>query len=94
MCSARRVALTGKARFPFAAQKISIIGPYCGHVFDQIPEWIKKESPTTRDLWHQTCPISQVNFISTMHFRSFGKNTSGIALLTNKTLDPSSPNFH
>jgi arabinan endo-1,5-alpha-L-arabinosidase len=66
----------------------------CGHVFDQIPEWIKKESPNTRDLWAPDLSYFAGEFHLYYAFSIFGKNTSGIALLTNKSLDPSSPNFH
>ena len=66
----------------------------CGHVFDQVPEWIKKESPTTKELWAPDISHFAGEFHLYYAFSVFGKNTSGIALLTNKTLDPSSLNFH
>ncbi|HVW76357.1 MAG TPA: arabinan endo-1,5-alpha-L-arabinosidase [Alloacidobacterium sp.] len=65
----------------------------CGQVFDQIPDWIHKESPGTVDLWAPD--ISYVNGEYRLYYAYslFGKNTSGIALATNKTLDRSSPNY-
>jgi arabinan endo-1,5-alpha-L-arabinosidase len=65
----------------------------CGFVFSQIPDWIKKESPETKDLW-----APDISFFNGMYhlyyaFSIFGKNTSGIALLTNKTLDPQSASY-
>jgi arabinan endo-1,5-alpha-L-arabinosidase len=66
----------------------------CGFVFLQVPDWIKKESPQTKELWAPD--ISYFNGLYHLYyaFSAFGVNTSGIALLTNKTLDPKSPDFH
>jgi arabinan endo-1,5-alpha-L-arabinosidase len=66
----------------------------CGYVFDSIPEWIKKESPKTRELWAPDISYFDGKYHLYYAFSVFGKNTSGIALLTNKTLDPKSPDFH
>jgi arabinan endo-1,5-alpha-L-arabinosidase len=66
----------------------------CGQVFDQVPEWIKKESPQTKELWAPDISYFKGEYHLYYAFSVFGKNTSGIALLTNKTLDPHSPNFH
>jgi arabinan endo-1,5-alpha-L-arabinosidase len=65
----------------------------CGHVFDAIPDWIHQRSPGTKELWAPD--ISYVNHEYRLYYAYslFGKNTSGIALATNKTLDPASPDF-
>jgi len=65
----------------------------CGHVFDVIPSWILERSPGTKDLWAPD--ISYVNHEYRLYYAYslFGKNTSGIALATNKTLDPANPDF-
>ncbi|HMH15152.1 MAG TPA: arabinan endo-1,5-alpha-L-arabinosidase [Edaphobacter sp.] len=65
----------------------------CGHVFDTIPAWILERSPGTKELWAPD--ISYVNHEYRLYYAYslFGKNTSGIALATNKTLDPASPDF-
>ncbi|MGH9529469.1 MAG: arabinan endo-1,5-alpha-L-arabinosidase [Terriglobales bacterium] len=67
---------------------------HCGYVFDSIPDWIKKESPNTRELWAPDISYFDGRFHLYYAFSVFGKNTSGIALLTNKTLNPASPDFH
>ncbi|MGH9512654.1 MAG: arabinan endo-1,5-alpha-L-arabinosidase [Terriglobales bacterium] len=67
---------------------------HCGYVFDSIPEWIKKESPSTRELWAPDISYFDGEYHLYYAFSVFGKNTSGIALLTNKTLNPKSPDFH
>jgi len=66
----------------------------CGHVFAGIPEWIKKESPETKELWAPDISYFNGEYHLYYAFSVFGKNTSGIALATNKTLDPKSPSFH
>jgi arabinan endo-1,5-alpha-L-arabinosidase len=66
----------------------------CGSVFEQIPEWIKKESPETKELWAPDISYFNGEYHLYYAFSAFGKNTSGIALLTNKTLNPKSPDFH
>ena len=57
----------------------------CGFVFSQIPDWIKKESPETKDLWAPDISYFDGTYHLYYAFSIFGKNTSGIALLTNKT---------
>lgn len=59
----------------------------CGHVFDAIPEWIRKESPGTRDLWAPDISFENGEYRLYYAYSLFGKNTSGIALATNPTLD-------
>jgi arabinan endo-1,5-alpha-L-arabinosidase len=66
----------------------------CGFVLPGIPDWIKKESPGTRELWAPDISYFNGEYHLYYAFSLFGKNTSGIALLTNKTLDPTSRNFH
>ncbi len=66
----------------------------CGNVFDEIPEWIKQESPLTRELWAPDISFFNGEYHLYYAFSVFGKNTSGIALATSKTMDPNSPDFH
>jgi arabinan endo-1,5-alpha-L-arabinosidase len=66
----------------------------CGFVLQQIPDWIKKESPETKELWAPDISYFDGLYRLYYAFSAFGKNTSGIALLTNKTLDPKNPAFH
>lgn len=65
----------------------------CGYVFTHIPDWIQKESPGTKELWAPDISYFNGEFHLYYAFSLFGKNTSGIALVTNKALDPASPNF-
>lgn len=65
----------------------------CGQVLTEIPEWIKKESPGTKELWAPDISYFHGSFHLYYAYSLFGKNTSGIALLTNKTLDLASPDY-
>jgi arabinan endo-1,5-alpha-L-arabinosidase len=65
----------------------------CGHVFDNIPEWIQKDSPGTKDLWAPDISYYKGGYRLYYAYSLFGKNTSGIALATNTTLDSASPNY-
>ena len=67
---------------------------FCGFVFDKMPGWIVKMSPKTRELWAPDISYFNGEYHLYYAFSVFGKNTSGIALLTNKTLNPTSPEFH
>jgi len=65
----------------------------CGWALPGIPDWIKTQSPATKNLWAPD--ISYFNGFYHLYyaFSAFGVNTSGIALLTNKTLDPKSRDY-
>lgn len=65
----------------------------CGQVFSAIPEWIQKRSPGTKDLWAPDISFVNGEYRLYYAYSLFGKNTSGIALATNKTLDFASPNY-
>jgi arabinan endo-1,5-alpha-L-arabinosidase len=62
----------------------------CGYVLSDIPAWIKEKSPKTRELWAPDISYFDGEFHLYYAYSSFGVNTSGIALLTNKTLNPHS----
>ncbi len=65
----------------------------CGHVFDAVPDWIRRDSPGTVDLWAPDISYYKGEYRLYYAYSLFGKNTSGIALATNKTLDPRSPDY-
>jgi arabinan endo-1,5-alpha-L-arabinosidase len=66
----------------------------CGYVLPGIPQWIRTESPETKELWAPDISYFDGQYHLYYAFSAFGKNTSGIALLTNKTLDPKDAQFH
>ncbi len=65
----------------------------CGAVFPAIPEWIQQMSPKTEELWAPDISYFDGLYHLYYAFSAFGKNTSGIALATNETLDASSPKY-
>jgi arabinan endo-1,5-alpha-L-arabinosidase len=65
----------------------------CGYVLPRIPDWIRKASPKTRNLWAPDISYFDGLFHLYYAYSAFGVNTSGIALLTNKTLDPQKPEY-
>src|SRR5436305_14802774 len=65
----------------------------CGSVLSGIPEWVKTASPATKELWAPDISYFSGEYHLYYAFSVFGKNTSGIALLTNKTLDSGSSNY-
>lgn len=83
-----------KGQLPIKCSKDLHEWKFCGYVFEQIPDWIKKESPKTHELWAPDISFFHGEYHLYYAFSVFGKNTSGIALVTNKTLDTSSSDFH
>jgi arabinan endo-1,5-alpha-L-arabinosidase len=85
---------TRKGEIPIRCSQDLHYWKLCGSVFDRIPDWIRKESPETKELWAPDISYFSGEYHLYYAFSAFGKNTSGIALLTNKTLNPNSPDFH
>ena len=83
-----------KGELPIRCSKDLHEWKLCGYVFDKIPGWIIQQSPKTRELWAPDISYFNDEYHLYYAFSVFGKNTSGIALLTNKTLNPRSPDFH
>jgi arabinan endo-1,5-alpha-L-arabinosidase len=65
----------------------------CGQVFTEIPDWIQKDSPGTKELWAPDISYFNDEYHLYYAYSLFGKNTSGIALATNRTIDPDSPDY-
>lgn len=91
------VFATGKApdggQFPVRCSEDLIHWRHCGHVFDEIPAWIQQSSPGTKELWAPDISFSHGVYRLYYAYSLFGKNTSGIALATNKTLNQKSPDY-
>ena len=65
----------------------------CGAVFPELPAWIRELSPKTTELWAPDVSFFDGVFHLYYAFSVFGKNTSGIGLATNVTLDSASPEY-
>jgi arabinan endo-1,5-alpha-L-arabinosidase len=83
-----------KGELPIRCSNDLHVWKMCGYVFDKIPEWITKESPQTKELWAPDISYFNGEYHLYYAFSVFGKNTSGIVLLTNKTLNSKSADFH
>jgi arabinan endo-1,5-alpha-L-arabinosidase len=83
-----------EGQFPIRCSHDLLAWKLCGQVFNKIPAWIHAASPTTKELWAPDISYFQGRFHLYYAYSAFGVNTSGIALATNKTLDPQSPKYH
>jgi arabinan endo-1,5-alpha-L-arabinosidase len=81
-------------QFPIRCSTNLIDWKLCGHVLDAIPVWIHAASPATKELWAPDISFFSGKYHLYYAYSAFGVNTSGIALLTNETLDPKSPKYH
>jgi arabinan endo-1,5-alpha-L-arabinosidase len=63
-------------------------------VFDNIPPWIKERSPGTKNLWAPDISHENGRYRLYYAYSLSGKNTSVIALVTNKRLDAASPDYN
>ncbi|HTW81788.1 MAG TPA: arabinan endo-1,5-alpha-L-arabinosidase [Terracidiphilus sp.] len=87
-------AAPGGGQLPIRCSPNLIDWKFCGRVFDETPAWIHQVSPQTRDLWAPDISLFNGKYHLYYAYSAFGVNTSGIALATNDTLDPASPNYH
>ena len=92
------VFATGRApeggQLPIRCSTDLIHWRFCGQVFPGIPAWIKKRSPKTKSLWAPDISHEDHEYRLYYAYSLFGRNTSGIALAVNKTLNPASPKYH
>jgi arabinan endo-1,5-alpha-L-arabinosidase len=85
---------SAEGQFPIRCSNDLLAWKLCGHVFDQIPAWIREASPKTRELWAPDISLFRGKYHLYYAYSLFGTNTSGIALATNETLDPKNPRYH
>jgi arabinan endo-1,5-alpha-L-arabinosidase len=88
-----RPATAQLPQFPIRCSDDLHVWKRCGAVFPSIPEWIQQMSPKTEELWAPDVSYFDGLYHLYYAFSAFGKNTSGIALATNETLDPASPKY-
>jgi arabinan endo-1,5-alpha-L-arabinosidase len=80
-------------QFPIRCSTDLVHWKLCGYVLSDIPAWIKQESPKTKELWAPDISYFDGEFHLYYAYSSFGSNMSGIALMTNKTLNAQSPDY-
>jgi arabinan endo-1,5-alpha-L-arabinosidase len=64
-----------------------------GHVFEKLPDWVAAEVPRARNAWAPDISFYDGKYHLYYSLSSFGVNHSAIALATNRTLDPNSPDY-
>jgi arabinan endo-1,5-alpha-L-arabinosidase len=62
-------------------------------VLPDVPQWIRKESPQTKELWAPDIAYFNGEVPPLLRVLRLRKEHSGIAMLTNRTLDPKKPSF-
>ncbi len=63
-------------------------------VFDETPEWVLKTIPKFRgSMWAPDIIKKDGTYYLYYSVSAFGRNTSAIGVVTNKTLDPASPEY-
>jgi arabinan endo-1,5-alpha-L-arabinosidase len=93
------VFATGRApnggQIPIRCSKDLIAWKQCGSVLAQLPDWITNDPgvPHARDIWAPDISYFDGKFHLYYAYSAFGKNTSGIGLATNVTLDASRPDY-
>ncbi len=80
-------------QFPIRCSTDLLAWKRCGEVFPAIPAWIREMSPKTPELWAPDISYFDGLYHLYYAFSVFGKNTSGIALATNVTLDRTDPKY-
>ena len=85
---------SAEGQFPIRCSHDLLDWKLCGHVFDQVPQWIHEASPKTRDLWAPDISFFRGKYHLYYAYSLFGTNSSGIALATNETLDPANAKYH
>jgi arabinan endo-1,5-alpha-L-arabinosidase len=82
-----------RGHLPIRCSKDLLNWTLCGAVFETLPDWSTKEIPGARSFWAPD--ISHFNGKYHLYYSvsTFGKNRSAIGLVTNKTLDPSRPEY-
>lgn len=91
--AAAKVSSEPVAQLPVRCSMDLKLWTRCGAVFPSMPKWIHETSPSTKELWAPDISYFDRLFHLYYAFSAFGKNTSGIALATNETLDPASPKY-
>jgi arabinan endo-1,5-alpha-L-arabinosidase len=66
---------------------------FCGGVFDQVPEWARKEVPGATGVWAPDIFRARGEYRLYYSVSTFGGNRSVIGLATNTTLDPENPGY-
>ena len=79
---------------PIRSSKDLVHWVKAGRVFkEDLPAWAKEEIPGSRNPWAPDIACINGKYCLYYSISTFGSNRSLIALVTNKTLDPNSPDY-
>lgn len=81
------------AQFPMRCSEDLQVWRACGFALDAMPSWIAGRLPGVKELWAPDISLVGGEYRMYYAYSILGKNTSGIALMTNKTLDRASPDY-
>jgi arabinan endo-1,5-alpha-L-arabinosidase len=84
---------TAGGNLPIRCSKDLMEWKKCGRVFADVPAWIHAKIPDLRDLWAPDVSFEDGEYRVYYCYSVWGQNASGIALVTNKTLDSTSPDY-
>jgi arabinan endo-1,5-alpha-L-arabinosidase len=66
---------------------------YAGNVFEEIPAWVRTAVPGVENIWAPDVTFHDGTYYLYYSGSTFGSNRSVIGLATNKTLDPTDPDY-
>jgi arabinan endo-1,5-alpha-L-arabinosidase len=81
------------SRIPFICSKDKINWEFCGRIFENNPAWIRDINRDLIDIWAPDISFFNDKWHLYYAVSNFGSQNSAIALATNLTLDPKSPDY-
>ena len=81
------------SRIPFICSPDMITWESCGRIFERNPAWTREINPNLADIWAPDISFFNGQWHLYYAVSNFGTQNSAIALATNATLDPNSPDY-
>jgi arabinan endo-1,5-alpha-L-arabinosidase len=81
------------SRIPIICSPDKITWEFCGRVFERNPAWSRDINPNLTDIWAPDISFFNNRWHLYYAVSNFGSQNSAIALATNSTLDPQSPDY-
>lgn len=81
------------SRIPITCSPDKITWEFCGRVFERNPAWTRDINPNLTDIWAPDISFYNNQWHLYYAVSNFGTQNSAIALATNSTLDPQSPDY-
>lgn len=81
------------SRIPITCSPDKIVWEFCGRVFERNPAWVRDINPDLTDIWAPDISFFNGRWHLYYAVSNFGSQNSAIALATNSTLDPESPDY-